>query len=160
VSRRVLARVGARLGLDATVRVDVASLRTFNDRSRESLRADVLEALVAALYLDQGRAAAEAFIVREILPEVPTVRETLHDNNPKGLLQEHVLRQTGALPRYELLAEDGRLNDRRYVVGVFSGTRLLAQGTGTSIKEAGREAARAALRGELVSDDLKPSDGR
>ena len=159
VSRKVLARVGARLGLDAAVRVHVASLRTFNERSRESLRADVLEALVAALYLDQGRASAEAFIAREILPEVATVRATLDDNNPKGLLQEHVLRQTGALPRYELLAENGRLNDRRYVVGVFSGTRLLARGTGTSIKEAGREAARAALRGEMVSEDPEPSGG-
>lgn len=148
VSRRVLARIGRRLGLDAYVRVDIASLRTFNERSRDSLSADVLEALVAALYLDQGRDAAEAFVAREILPVVPEIAAAPSESNPKGALQAHVLRQMGVLPRYETLAESGHANDRHFVVGVFAGERLLARGEGTSIKEAGREAARAALRGE------------
>lgn len=152
VSRRVLARIGQRLGLDGYVRVDIASLRTFNQRSRESLAADALEAVVAAIHLDQGRDAAEAFITRVILPVIPEVRATLGENNPKGALQQHVLRQMGVLPRYETLAEGGRSNDRSYTVGVFAGDRLLAQGTGSSIKEAGREAARAALRGELAEE--------
>lgn len=152
VSRRVLARIGRRLGLDAYVRVDIASLRTFNERSRDSLSADVLEALVAAMYLDQGRDAAEAFVAREILPVVPEIAATPSESNPKGALQAHILRQMGVLPRYETLDESGHANDRQYVVGVFAGERLLARGTGASIKEAGREAARAALRGELPED--------
>jgi ribonuclease-3 len=146
VSRRVLARIGAGLHLDDHIRVDVASLRTFNERSRESLRADVVEALVAALYLDQGRAAAEAFVRREVLSMIPEVRATLADNNPKGMLQQQLLQQMGLLPRYEMLREDGQDNDRRYTVGVFAGDHLLAESQGSSIKEAGREAARAALR--------------
>ena len=146
VSRRVLARIGAHLHLDDYIRVDVASLRTFNERSRESLRSDVVEALVAALYLDQGRVAAEEFVRRELLAIIPEVRATLADNNPKGLLQQQVLKETGLLPRYEMLHEDGQCNDRRYTVGVFSGDHLLAESQGSSIKEAGREAARAALR--------------
>ncbi len=149
VSRRVLARIGAGLSLDTYIRVDIASLRTFNERSRESLRADVVEALVAAIHLDQGRATAEAFVAREILPVIPEVRATLAENNPKGSLQQHVLRQMGLLPRYETLSEGGQSNDRRYTVGVFAGDSLLAKSQGSSIKEAGREAARAALRGEL-----------
>jgi ribonuclease-3 len=150
VSRRVLAGIGLRLELDRYVRVDVASLRTFNERTRESLAADMLEALVAAIHLDQGREAAVAFIEREILPVIPGVKATVSLNNPKGALQEHVLRQTGALPRYETLEQGGPDNDRRYIVGVFAGERLLARGTGSSIKEAGKAAARAALRGEEV----------
>jgi ribonuclease-3 len=134
------------------LRVDVASLRTFNERSRESLCADALEALVAAIHLDQGREAAAEFVARVILPIIPSVKASLGDNNPKGLLQEQTLRETGRLPRYELLAERGAQNDRRYVVGVFVGERLLARGEAASIKEAGREAARAALRGEREAD--------
>jgi ribonuclease III len=149
VSRRVLARIGARLGLDAHIRVDIASLRTFNDRSRESLRADVVEALAAAIHLDQGRSAAETFIAREVLPMIEEVRGTLEDNNPKGALQQLVLQHTGLLPRYELLAECGQSNDRRYTVGVFAGDRLLAKSQGSSIKEAGREAARRAMREQI-----------
>jgi ribonuclease III len=149
VSRRVLAQVGRRLGLDGHVRVDAASLRTFNERTRDSLRADALEAILGAASLDQGREAAIGLIEREIVPLIPQVRASLGENNPKGALQQHVLRQTGQLPRYATLEQSGSANDRRYTVGVFVGERLLATGTGASIKEAGREAARAALRGEL-----------
>jgi ribonuclease-3 len=113
----------------------------------------VVEALVAALYLDQGRAAAEAFVRRELLCMIPEVQATLADNNPKGTLQQQVLKETGLLPRYEMLHEDGQCNDRRYTVGVFAGDDLLAQSQGSSIKEAGREAARAALR-ELTQNQL------
>lgn len=148
VSRRVLARVGEQLGLDGFIRVDIASLRTFNDRSRDSLRADVVESLVAAIYLDQGRAVAEAFVAREILPLIPAIKADPAGTNPKGALQQLVLRQMGVLPRYETLAEAGRDNDRHYTVGVYAGGRLLATGAGSSIKEAGRDAARAALRGD------------
>lgn len=156
VSRRVLAGIGQRLGLMRFIRADVASLRTFNERTRESLSADVVEALVGAVYLDQGRAAAEQLVDRLVLPEVPSVRASLGALNPKGTLQQHVLRQTGQLPRYALLAEQGQQNDRRFVVGVYAGDRLLARGEGSSIKAAGREAARAALAGEHVRDDAAP----
>ena len=145
VSRRVLARIGNRLRLADYVRVDASTLRTFNERSRLSLCADALEALVAAIHLDQGRDAADAFIAREILPVIPGVNATLGENNPKGVLQQRALRRFGSLPRYETLAEGGTSNDRRFTVGVYVGERLLASATGTSLKEAGREAARAAL---------------
>ena len=106
---------------------------------------------MAAIYQDQGRTAAEAFVAREILPVISQVRATLAENNPKGRLQQHILRQMGLLPRYETLSEGGQSNDRRYTVGVFAGDSLLAKSQGSSIKEAGREAARAALRGELFA---------
>jgi ribonuclease-3 len=146
VSRRVLARIGARLGLMDAIRVDVANLRTFNDRSRESLCADALEALVGAIHLDQGREAAEAFVAREILPAVVETHATLGQQNPKGLLQQELQRRHGLLPRYEVLAIAGHGNDRSYTVGVYAGERLIATGQGPSIKEAGRGAARTALQ--------------
>jgi ribonuclease III len=152
VSRRVLAQIGKRLGLDDYVRVDASTLRTFNERSRLSLCADALEAIVAAIHLDQGRDAADAFIAREILPVIPGVKATLGENNPKGVLQQRTLRRLGLLPRYAMLAESGMSNDRRFTVGVYVGERLLASAAGTSLKEAGREAARAALHVALEEE--------
>ncbi|MEO7002297.1 MAG: ribonuclease III [Ktedonobacterales bacterium] len=146
VSRRTFARIGMALGLMDFIRVDVSSLRTFNDRSRESLCADVLEALAAAIHLDQGRAAAQTFIAREIITVIPSVQAAMGETNPKGAFQEWMQRETSQLPRYELLAESGQSNDKRYTVGVFIGEKLLAQGIGASVKDAGREAARLALR--------------
>jgi len=163
VSRRALARIGLSLGLMDFIRVDIASLHTFNDRSRESLCADVIEALVGAIHLDQGRDAAQAFIARTILPIIPQVKATLKDHNPKGLLQERAQRLLGAAPRYERLATEGPANDLRYTVGVFVGDRALARGTASSVKEAGQAAARAALlaldalAGDTTQDGSSPT---
>ncbi len=122
VSRRILAKIGQALGLFPYIRVDIANLRTFNERSRDSLCADVLEALVGAIQIDQGPEAARDFI----------------------------LQRSGSLPRYRVLEQSGRNNDRVFTVGVFEQDLLLAMGKASSIKEAGRLAARQAL--ELMSE--------
>ena len=145
VSRRILARIGQKLGLFPYIRVDIANLRTFNDRSRDSLCADVLEALVGAIQIDQGAEAAREFVARVILPVVPQLSQQSLDTNPKGRLQKIILRRSGNLPRYRVLEQSGRNNDRVFTVGVFEQDFLLGIGTASSIKEAGRIAARTAL---------------
>src|SRR5947199_461380 len=150
VSRRVLARIGQKLGLFPYICVDVANLRTFNERSRDSLCADVLEALVGAIQIDQGPEAARNFVARVILPVVSQLNQQSLDANPKGRLQKIILRRSGNLPRYRVLEQSGRNNDRVFTVGVFEQDFLLGKGTASSIKEAGRMAAREAL--EIMSE--------
>ena len=150
VSRRVLAQIGQKLGLFPYIRVDVANLRTFNERSRDSLCADVLEALVGAILIDQGPEAARNFVARVILPVVSQLNQQSLDTNPKGRLQKIILRRSGNLPRYRVLEQSGRNNDRVFTVGVFEQDFLLGIGTASSIKEAGRIAARTAL--EFMSE--------
>jgi len=150
VSRRVLARIGQKLGLFPYICVDVANLRTFNERSRDSLCADVLEALVGAIQIDQGPEAARNFVARVILPVVSQLSQQSLDTNPKGRLQKIILRRSGNLPRYRVLEQSGRNNDRVFTVGVFEQDFLLGIGTASSIKEAGRIAARTAL--EFMSE--------
>ena len=145
VSRRVLARVGQELGLFPFIRVDIANLRTFNERSRDSLCADVLEALVGAIQIDQGPEVAREFVARTVFPMVAQLSQQSLDTNPKGRLQKIVLRRSGHLPRYRVLEQSGRNNDRVFTVGVFEHDHMLGLGTASSIKEAGRLAARTAL---------------
>jgi len=145
VSRRILAKVGQELGLFRFIRVDVANLRTFNERSRDSLCADVLEAIVGAIHIDQGPESARAFVTRTIIPMVAFVQQHTIDTNPKGRLQKIILQRTGNLPAYQVLEESGQFNDRTFEVGVFEGQRLLGVGKASSIKEAGRIAATEAL---------------
>ncbi len=145
VSRRVLARIGQDLGLFAYIRVDVANLRTFNERSRDSLCADVLEALVGALHLDHGAEIARDFMARTILPALRHISESSQEKNPKGRLQKVVLRRSGTLPHYRVLEQGGLNNDRVFTVGVFEQDLLLGLGKASSIKEAGRQAAAEAL---------------
>lgn len=151
VSRRILARIGQNLGLFPFIRVDIANLRTFNDRSRDSLCADVLEAIVGAIHIDQGPEAARDFVARVILPMVSQLSDHSLDTNPKGRLQKIVLQRSGNLPRYRVLEQSGRNNDRVFLVGVFEQEFLLGVGRASSIKEAGRLAARKAL--EIISHE-------
>jgi len=145
VSRRVLARIGQELGLFPFIRVDIANLRTFNERSRDSLCADVLEAVLGAILIDQGHEAARDFVARMVLPVVPLLSQQTLDTNPKGRLQKIVLQHSGSLPRYRVMEQSGRNNDRLFTVGVFEHEFLLGIGQASSIKEAGRLAAREAL---------------
>jgi ribonuclease-3 len=145
VSRRVLARVGQQLGLFPFIRVNVGNLRTFNERSRDSLCADVLEALVGAIHIDQGPEIARDFVARTILPMVEQVRLHVVDSDPKGRLQKIVLHRVGILPLYRVLEQSGRQNDCVFEVGVFVRDEMLGVGKASSIKEAGRIAARQAL---------------
>src|SRR5438270_2419790 len=145
VSRRILARIGQKLGLFPYIQVDVANLRTFNERSRDSLCADVLEALVGAIQIDQGPEVARDFVARIILPMVSQLSQQSLDTNPKGRLQKIILQRSGNLPRYRVLDQSGRNNDRVFTVGVFEQDLLLGLGKASSIKEAGRLAAREAL---------------
>src|SRR5437879_12356862 len=100
VSRRVLARIGQALGLFPYIRVDVANLRTFNERSRDSLCADVLDALVGAIQIDQGPEAARDFVARTILPVIAPLSQQSLDTNPKGHVNKIILQRSGSLPRY------------------------------------------------------------
>ncbi len=154
VSRRVFARIGQSLGLFPFIRVDITNLRTFNDRSRDSLCADVLESLVGAIQIDQGPEVARAFIARVVFPMVEEISHQALDTNPKGRLQKIVLRRSGSLPRYRVLEQSGRNNDRVFVVGVFERDALLGMGKASSIKEAGRIAAHDALDILASKDEL------
>ncbi len=145
VSRRVFAKIGQQLGLFSFIRVDLANLRTFNERSRDSLCADVLEAIVGAIHIDQGPQVAREFVARTIFPMVELINHQTLDTNPKGRLQKIVLERSGCLPRYRVLEQSGRNNDRVFLVGVYEHDVLLGKGKGSSIKEAGRLAAREAL---------------
>lgn len=145
VSRRILAGVGQNMGLFPFIRVDIANLRTFNERSRDSLCADVLEAVVGAIQIDQGPEIVRDFVARTILPMVEYISQQTLDTNPKGRLQKVVLQRSGSLPRYRVLEQSGRNNDRVFTVGVFEHDILLGIGRASSIKEAGRIAAREAL---------------
>lgn len=145
VSRRVLARIGQDLDLFRFIRVDIANLRTFNDRSRDSLCADVLEAIIGAIHIDQGPEVARDFVARLILPVVSQLSQQALDTNPKGKLQKIVLERSRSLPRYRVLEQSGHNNDRVFTVGVYEHEFLLGVGTASSIKEAGRMAAREAL---------------
>lgn len=138
-----LARRARALGVGAWLQVGRGEAAS-GGRERESTLADAFEALVGAIYLDAGLAAARAFTLRELAPEVEAARQT-GTLDCKTQLQEHLQKQAANPPVYRVLAEEGPVHQRTFVVEVVFQDRVLGQGRGRSKKEAEQEAARMAL---------------
>ena len=114
-------------------------------RARGVLLANAFEALIGAIYLDQGYETAQAFIAQHLLPHIDEIVRKRLWQDPKSTLQEKVQEHEGATPRYAVLKETGPDHDKHFIVGVYAREELLAQGEGKSKQEAEQSAARAAL---------------
>jgi len=125
-------------------------------RRRLSVLADMMEAFIAALYLEVGFEKVAAFVAREHLAEREKSLATLDD--PKTILQEWTQRRYAVIPDYSERFE-GPAHDRTFHARVAVNGEELANGSGSSKKEAQRAAAAAAL--ELLRrryDDLTPRE--
>lgn len=111
-------------------------------RARPSIIADAFEALLAAIYLDGGEAAARAFLDRSILPRLKTAVCANHDF--KTVLQEAVQRAGLPAPVYRLVGESGPDHNKVFTAQVLYGGNVAGEGSGHSKKEAEQAAAKAA----------------
>ncbi len=114
-------------------------------RARGVLLANAFEALVGALYIDQGYDAARAFIEKHLFPRLDTIVQQGLWQDPKSTLQEKAQEVEGITPHYSVIKETGPDHDKHFIVGVYIKDALLAQGGGKSKQEAETAAAKAAL---------------
>lgn len=142
VSGTNLSQVAEGLGL-ADVIVFGSSETGTGRRGLASALENVYEALVAALFLDGGIEAAQAFIERTLVPRMSLDLATVPEN-PKSALQEK-LQEDGITPTYKLVETQGPPHDRTFVAQVFAGNMGLARGTGRTKKEAESQAAKSTL---------------
>ena len=112
-------------------------------RNRASILCDVMEALIAAAYLDGGIAAAKGIVTRLIIPMLSTVLNT-HDY--KTELQELVQRKHDQTLTYELIGEQGPDHCKEFSVRVLLNGEEVGRGAGTSKKRAEQAAAAQAIR--------------
>lgn len=115
-------------------------------RDRESNLCDLFEALVGALYLDQGFEVARSFVLRclaEAIGEAAADEEVV---NPKGALQELLQASSNEAPRYRLEQAHGPDHERVFECSVQHGGRVLGHGRGSSKRLAESAAALEALR--------------
>ena len=112
-------------------------------RSRNSILADAMESVIAACFLDGGMEAAQRFIRRFILVEVPVSK--LHNVDYKTELQELVQQKRNQVLTYTLAGESGPGHDKQFEVEVSLNGRVVGRGCGSSKKRAEQDAARAAI---------------
>ena len=114
-------------------------------RARQYILANAIEALIGAIYLDQGYEPCIEFINRFILKELPTIIEKRLYRDAKSLFQEMAQDKVGITPTYEVLKEWGPDHARNFEVGVFLEKELIGTGQGPSKQEAQQQAAEDAL---------------
>ncbi len=114
-------------------------------RARNILLANAFEALVGAVYLDQGYEAARQFIAAHLFPKIDEIVQKRLWQDAKSALQEKAQEEEGTTPHYEVMRETGPDHDKHFVVGVYVKETMLAEGSGKSKQEAEQDAAREAL---------------
>ncbi len=145
VRAETLAEVSRTLGLGGLLRLGRGEEAT-GGREKPSILADVLEALVAAVYLDGGIRPARAFVQRHLgaLMEASLAAREVQEDY-KTRLQEQVQSRLRVTPSYRMVSVEGPPHERRFRAEVRVGEEVWGRGEGRSRKEAEQAAAKAAL---------------
>ncbi len=111
-------------------------------RNKESIIADVMEAVIGALFLDGGIEQSKRFIDTYVLSNIDAVQMFV---DSKSLLQEMVQGENLGTVRYEICGESGPEHDKIFEVRVFVDEKNLGEGTGKTKKAAEQKAAYEAI---------------
>ncbi|MFZ2523140.1 MAG: ribonuclease III [Minisyncoccia bacterium] len=114
-------------------------------RARQYILANALEALIGAIYLDQGLESATKFINDHFMPLIDSIIKQKSFIDSKSLFQEKAQEFDGVTPSYKTIKETGPDHEKKFTVGVFVGKEQIALGEGISKQEAEQNAAKEAL---------------
>lgn len=114
-------------------------------RARQFILANTVEALIGAVYLDQGYDMAVHLITQSITPRIDAVIDEKTWIDSKSLFQERAQEEENTTPSYKTIRETGPDHDKSFTVGVFLKEKQVGQGEGNSKQEAEQGAAHAAL---------------
>lgn len=143
VCEAYLGKMAEELGINEALRLGKGS-EAGGDRSRPSVLADALEAVIGAIFVTQGLEGATTFVEKYFGEDLQHLsREDYEDK--KSLLQELVQKRDNGNVSYRLLHTSGPDHAKVFVSGAYWHKILLAEGEGNSKKESEQEAAKAAL---------------
>lgn len=140
-----LAEITADLGVEPFLYLSRGEARDSSTRARQTILANAFEAIVGAIYLDQGYAVADKFIQEKVLSQLPHIIEHKLYMDAKSRFQEAAQDRIGLTPQYRVMSESGPDHNKLFTVGVFLGKELVAQGTGNSKQDAQMIAAENGL---------------
>lgn len=146
VNAKMCAAVAQEIDLDPYLFLSHGESKDAGTKAREYILANAMEAIIGAVYIDQGWDIANQFITRWIISKLPMVLEEGLWLDPKSRFQEASQEMLGITPSYRVLGEEGPDHEKTFVVGVYLDKKKVAVGTGTSKQEAQVNAAERALK--------------
>lgn len=146
VNSVMLAKAAKKLNLEKFLYLSHGEAKDKNDKARQYILANAMEAVIGAVYLDQGFSKARDLVGWLILVDLPNILKNKLYLDPKTRFQESAQEIVSITPAYKVLAEAGPDHNKKFVVGVFLGSELVAKGTGLSKQEAQTQAAENGLK--------------
>ena len=145
VNAIIISEIASNIGMNDYLLLSKGESKDYG-KARMYILANTYEALVGAMYLDQGYDMAAEFISRTILPKTEEIVKNKLWRDSKSLIQEKAQEFVGITPSYKVLQQSGPDHDKRFNVGIYFGDELVAEGKGKSKQEAEQNSALAALK--------------
>lgn len=140
-----IAEAAQEVGLEPHLRLSKGEQED-TGRGRLFILANTYEAVIGAVYKDQGYEAATNFVDWSLLKKADEIIASGSWRDPKSVFQEHAQEEVSITPEYKTLESEGPDHDKVFTVGVFLEDKKVAEGEGKSKQEAESEAASAALQ--------------
>lgn len=145
VNTNTIGLAATRLGMNDCLYLSRGEARD-TGKARQYILADTFEAVIGAIYIDQGYEKAKAFIEKNIFPLADEVVEKRLWQDNKSFFQEKAQEYVSITPNYAIISETGPDHDKHFTVGVFLNGEEVARGQGRSKQEAEQQAASAGLK--------------
>jgi len=144
VKTETISNVSKELGVEKYLLLSKGESHSFG-RSRQLILANAFEAIVGAIYLDQGLEAARRFITDNLIVYLDKILEEKLYIDSKSEFQELAQEKDGITPHYEVISAEGPDHNKKFTVGVFIGEKKWGVGEGASKQAAQQSAAAKAL---------------
>jgi ribonuclease III len=145
VNYKMLSEIAASIHLDKYIMLSKGEAKDLG-RARQVILANAIEALIGAIYLDQGFAVSEEFVNKFVINQLASIVSGGKVLDPKSKFQELTQEKMGVTPHYKVLAEWGPDHNKQFEVGVFVQEKQIAKGQGSSKQEAEISAAENGLK--------------
>lgn len=146
VNAKMLYQVASELGVENNLRLSKGEAKDKNTKARQYILANALEAIIGAIYLDQGLEVSRRFIISHLIPKLAYILSHELYLDPKSKFQELAQEKEGVTPVYKTLSEEGPDHEKTFTVGLYLGEELVAEGSGLSKQEAQVNAAELGLK--------------
>lgn len=146
VNAKTLAGIAYEIGMEPYLFLSHGEAKDAGTKARDYIMANTIEALIGAIYLDQGYTIAKQFITRWIITKLPNILENGLYLDAKSRFQESAQELLGVTPTYRVLHEEGPDHNKVFRVGVLLDKELVATGEGSSKQEAQTDAAEKAVK--------------
>ena len=140
-----LSEEAKKIGMDEHIRVSRGEAKN-TGKARDLILANAFEALIGAIYLDQGYESAKKFVGKYIVYKLDDILKQQRHIDAKSHLQEIAQKKFSITPTYETLSETGPDHNRKFIVAVFIGKKKVGIGEGNSKQRAQIVAAADALK--------------